>query len=286
MLVSIYLPTKNRLHSLKHAIQSVLDQTHSDWELLVVNDGSTDGTAAYLAGLALSEPRIRVVNLPESVGGCAARNVAIERASGEMLTGLDDDDYFAPQRLASLVRAWEAFAREGCSPSCLYTQISEVQEGRVVHVSRKPASCVAEDMFIANVVGSQIFAPKHVYVEAGLFDPRMPAWQDLEFYIRVLKRFGPARLVDEPSYFFENSVRPDRISLRSSLNIRRAFNLVCELHAQAQGRRIQALYLQLFSKVYGVRPTWSDVCRFMSLGFWGAGTMGLLKAVVRNRWCT
>lgn len=93
MLVTIYIPTKNRLDLLKRAIKSVRDQTYSNIELIVVDDGSKDGTREYLekeheAGL------LRAIFHQESLGACVARNAAIELSQGEFITGLDDDDYF------------------------------------------------------------------------------------------------------------------------------------------------------------------------------------------------
>ncbi|WP_290868647.1 glycosyltransferase family 2 protein [Aquabacterium sp.] len=283
MLVSIYVPTKNRVALLKEAVASVQRQSYANWELVIVNDGSTDETAEYLAAVSAQDSRIRYINMPASVGGCRARNAAIQAARGDMVTGLDDDDTFGPGRLQAFVSAWQALAGEKKPVSCLYSQISEVQHGRVVGVTSKPASCDLEDMFTANVVGSQIFAPRQFYLDAGLFNPEMPAWQDMEFYMRLLKRFGTARLVDEGNYFFENTPRVDRVSTKSQQNIRRAFELVNALHAEGLGRRTQRLYLQLFVRVYDIQPSLADVLAFVRLGWWPEGWVRLLKAFVRNR---
>ncbi len=278
MLVTIYIPTKNRLQLLTAAVDSVLRQSHGELELIIVDDGSSDGTPGYLARLADVDPRVRFLRHETSQGGPAARNAAILAARGAFVTGLDDDDTFEPQRVEEFVRAWQALAARGERPSCLYSQLNEIQHGCHVGISERPDRACYEDMFRQNVVGNQVFAPKSHLVDAGLFRVDMPAWQDLEFFMRVLRTFGPARLVDRPSYNFENSPRADRISATGESKLRTAYAMVDAAHSEGIARRSQALYLQLFAQVYGIRPRVGDYRRFASLGFWPRGLARLLRA--------
>jgi glycosyltransferase involved in cell wall biosynthesis len=94
--VSIILPTYNRVDVIGRAIASILQQTHTDWELLVVDDGSTDGTLARLQGL---DPRIRLLPQPNQ-GVAAARNTGIAAARGRYVAFMDSDDEWRPQFLA------------------------------------------------------------------------------------------------------------------------------------------------------------------------------------------
>ena len=282
MLVTVYIPTKNRLQLLSAAVDSVLAQTHRELELIVVDDGSTDGTPAYLAEKAAQDPRLRFLRHEASRGGPAARNAAIVASRGAFVTGLDDDDTFEPERIEEFVRAWQALAARGERPSCLYSQLKEIQHGQHVRTSARPAMASYEDMFRQNVVGNQIFAPKAHYVEAGLFRVDLPAWQDLEFFMRLLRSFGPARLVDCASYNFENSPRSDRISAQGENKLRVAYALVDAAHSNGIGRRSQALYLQLFAKVYGIRPSMADFRRFAALGLWPRGLARLLRASLHS----
>lgn len=94
---SVVLTTFNRSEILPRAVSSVLSQIEVDLELVVVNDGSTDGTKSYLAGIA--DPRVVVVNR-ENGGLSAARNTGIAQASGDWITFLDDDDMALPHWLA------------------------------------------------------------------------------------------------------------------------------------------------------------------------------------------
>ena len=105
-LISIVLATRDRCHLLPSAIESVLAQQHQRWELVVVDDGSTDGTGEYLA--SLTDPRIRTVTAHER-GLTAARNAALDAVAGSIVAYLDDDNRMAPQWLRGI--AW-AFDRD------------------------------------------------------------------------------------------------------------------------------------------------------------------------------
>lgn len=282
MLISVYIPSKNRLDLLKAAIDSALGQTHREVEVIVVDDGSTDGTPAYLAGLAATDPRVRFIRHEQSKGGPAARNAAIEAARGEFVTGLDDDDTFEPDRLETFVTAWNELVAAGQKPSCLYSQLYEIRFGQRYGVTTKAAVANYEDMFDGNVVGNQIFAPRQHYLDAGLFRLDLPAWQDLEFFMRVLRTLGPARLVDKPTYNFDNSPRGDRVSMKSQEKMRQAFDLVNRAHSDGIPRRTQLLYLQLFRKQYGIKPSLADYRAFTALGLWPRGLLKLVRATLRN----
>lgn len=278
MLVSVYMPTKNRLASLRVAVDSVLAQTHREIELVVVDDGSRDGTPDYLHALAQSDGRVRFLRNETSAGPPAARNAAILRSEGAFVTGLDDDDRFLPNRVEAFLDYWELLTRHGERPSCLYAlDVSQVG-GREV-VTPKLARIGYDAMFESNLLGNQIFAPRAHFVEAGLFDTALPLWQDLEFFMRILQRFGPGRLLDLPTYVFDISPRDDRVSVTSPARLRRAFELVSARHAADSGRRRQQLFLQMFSWYYGTRPTLADFAYFMGQGVW----MGGLARLARRR---
>ncbi|MCB0211820.1 MAG: glycosyltransferase [Anaerolineae bacterium] len=98
--VSVIIPTYNREHLIGQAIDSVLSQTFTDYELIVVNDGSTDDTAHILNRYG---DRIRAMNLTTNAGPSSARNLALDAARGEMIALLDSDDTWYPNMLALMV---------------------------------------------------------------------------------------------------------------------------------------------------------------------------------------
>ncbi|MBN2579012.1 MAG: glycosyltransferase family 2 protein [Pirellulales bacterium] len=93
-LISIIMPVYNGRSTLDRALQSVLNQTFSDWELLLIDDCSTDGSADILRLWEEREPRIKFLCTPENSGQCAARNLGLRHARGEFVCYLDQDDEY------------------------------------------------------------------------------------------------------------------------------------------------------------------------------------------------
>lgn len=281
MRISVYIPTKNRRQALEKAVDSVLTQTHQDVEVIVVSDGSTDDTEQYLQQKSAADPRLKFFIKPQSEGAPAARNLAIKSATGEFITGLDDDDEFLPNRLALMLDYWQLLERYSISPSCLYTPDLIYRDGKEIAKSKKLGNVSYEQLFEFNHVGNQIFAPKSTFIEAGLFDEAMPAWQDMEFFFRVLKKFGRASLLDIPTQIMDDTPRADRISIKSRARLQHAYSLFVEKHCQGSQRNAQKLFLQMFSRFYSNRPTLSDWLTFLKLGFWPKGILSLFVSTFR-----
>lgn len=114
--VTVMMPVYNGRRLIEASIKSLLNQTFTDWECIIVNDGSTDGTTEYLA--TLTDPRFRVVTLDNNHGRANARETALNLASGEFLAMLDADDIYHPEKLERQVKALREnpdIALIGCS---------------------------------------------------------------------------------------------------------------------------------------------------------------------------
>jgi len=277
--VSVYIPTRNRVDLLAAAVRSVLAQQFTDLELIVVDDASTDGTALFLESITREDRRVRALRNESPRGAPASRNKAITQATGDFITGLDDDDTFEPQRLSALHDCWASYVRHNIPVSCIYTQDVFLSGGMELFVTKKRGTVGFADLAEANHIGNQVFAPTPVFREAGLFDERLPAWQDFEFFIRIVKRFGPARLLDMPLYRFDVTPSRDRISSKQD-RVRSAYELVSNLHFPDDSRARQKLMLQVFSTFYGIKPTLKDLARFTALGFWPRGWATLSKKML------
>ncbi|CAA9889564.1 Glycosyl transferase family 2 [Candidatus Methylobacter favarea] len=183
-LVSVFIPTKNRLELLARAINSVKAQTYKNIEIIVVDDGSTDETWSYLQQQNQTSGTVIIRN-EESQGACAARNAAILASTGNFVTGLDDDDYFAPDRIDQFVKRWETSE----SVAGLFDSVQIITaNGRVIRHQKQVVTY--QNLRKTNLVGSLVFAPRSHYIEAGLFDKAMPAWQDWDLWIRMARIFG------------------------------------------------------------------------------------------------
>ena len=282
MMVSVYVPTRNRSELLGAAVNSVLRQDFQDFELIIVDDASSDETPQLLAALADKDTRVRFIRNEQPQGAAASRNTAIRAAIGTFVTGLDDDDEFEAHRLTAFVDLWNALPRYDSTASCLFSQDILVSEGAEIGVSCKRGTVRFSDLLEANHIGGQIFAPKNVFESVGLFNSKLPAWQDLEIFMRIVKQHGPARLVDLPLYRFDVSQSRDRISAKQE-RVRSAYRMVSDLHCAGDVRAQQKLFMQVFSSYYGFKPTASDLIEYGRLGMNLKGLLVMSTRVLRRR---
>lgn len=99
--ISVVLPVHNRADVLARAIRSVLDQRVQDWELIIVDDGSTDGSV--MAARSFGDPRVKIIELGQNRGGNAARNAGVREAQAPLVTFLDSDDTYLPGKLETVL---------------------------------------------------------------------------------------------------------------------------------------------------------------------------------------
>lgn len=210
--VGIYMPTHNRVELLKKAIASVQTQSYQNFKLVVVNDGSTDDTKTYLE--SLTDPRITFIEHNESVGACRSKNAAITSLDTELVTGLDDDDVFLPDRLADLLSVYNekyAFVCSGCFldygtyKKALFTKNGEV---------------TLSDAFDLNQYSNQILVNRQRVLKIEGFDEDIPALQDHDLWVRLISEFGSAFRIGKPSYIMNDNHSFERISsVENKLNI-------------------------------------------------------------------
>lgn len=198
-LVSVYIPTKNRAQLLRRALKSVQTQTYGNLEIIVVNDGSNDDTEATVQQAMASDSRIKLISFTESVGAPKARNEAISNASADFVTGLDDDDFFLPHRIESLVRAYDPEYAFVCAG--YYWSYGRVK--RPLHNSLMLIDLDAQ--LHMNEASNQVLVEKSRVLEVGGFDEKMVSCQDWELWTRLLVSYGPALRVNDESYVIDAS---------------------------------------------------------------------------------
>lgn len=222
-LVTIYIPTFNRVELLKRAVNSVLTQTHKNIELIIVNDASTDDTESYLESLVKKDSRVRYFTNKESKKACYSRNLAINNATGEFITGLDDDDYFESNRIERFLSDWNNKAMALYS----YSIESECSNKKLI---KRPSKISQKNLLICNYPGNQIFTKTKYLREINGFDEMLPAWQDLDTWYRILAK--PNSFMDlsmHSSYIIDVSHDSPRISEDLS-RIDIAYKIFCEKH--------------------------------------------------------
>lgn len=183
--VTVIMPTFNRAHLVGHAIQSVLDQTYHDFELIVVDDGSTDNTEEVVQGFG--DPRIRFIRHAGNRGAGAARNTGIRAALGKYIAFQDSDSEWLPHKLE---RQMAVFKLDGQNRLGLVLCDLIMASGSKGERILKPRMhrLTYEDLLYpaAHGVGTVAFLLKRDLTAPELhFDERLPALQDWELLLRV-----------------------------------------------------------------------------------------------------
>jgi glycosyltransferase involved in cell wall biosynthesis len=194
-LVSVVLPTHNRVDLLAGAVESVLSQTEKRFELIVVDDGSRDTTPGYLAALTNRDPRTRSIRLEIPRGGGAARNEGLRVSRGDWVAFLDDDDRWLPTKLERQLTALRAHPA-AVAASCGYERVFPSRKRQVVAV---PPSVDLSDLFEFNVLGSAslCMCTARALRRIGGFDTTLVAGQDLDLWVR-LRQLGEIVVCSEP----------------------------------------------------------------------------------------
>jgi glycosyltransferase involved in cell wall biosynthesis len=185
--VTVVLPTHNRASTLERAINSVLNQTFSDFELIVVDDGSTDSTPAILEACA-ARHNVRIVSTPHR-GCAAARNTGISRAQGRYVAFQDSDDEWEPRKLATAIAMLERTGPEtGVFYSDMHVVLPDGRSGVLKTPDVTPGVLIDERTldYLVRCIGIQSAVIKReCFDRVGTFDEALPRLIDLELFIRL-----------------------------------------------------------------------------------------------------
>lgn len=193
-LVSVIIPTHNRLAFLKDAVTSVGAQSFRSVELIIVDDGSTDGTADWLKSGVSDD--LRVIH-QSNQGVSSARNTGIKASTGELIAFLDSDDTWLPEKLALQVRFFQTH------PAAQICQTGEIWIRNGVRVNpgkrhRKESGMIFErSLALCLVSPSAVMMRRSLLDEVGLFDESLPACEDYDLWLRILWKY-PVELLDPP----------------------------------------------------------------------------------------
>lgn len=188
------------------AVDSVLAQDYPNVELIVVDDGSTDRTASLLDAHPAREC-FMVRSVPRPAGAPAARNLALDIASGQYITGMDDDDTMTSTRLSELMHCYQQGAW-----SCVASTYQDIYGTKAI-IRRLDTGVIDYNAIRHyNKIGNQVLTSTERLRAIGGFDPSLPAFQDYDTWIRLLERFGPAFKLRDPSYVSYVTHSANRIS--------------------------------------------------------------------------
>ena len=186
--VSVVIPTYNRANLLPRAVNSVLAQTYQDYEIIIVDDCSSDNTQAVISNF--DDSRIHSLRHERNKGASAARNTGIGYARGEYIAFLDDDDEWLPINLEDQVRLLDLSPH---SVGLTYGWMDTVEDssGRIMPGSRDTISGdVFEDALGLNFPPTPaLLVRSSVVREVGGFDERLTIYEDPDFFLRISQRY-------------------------------------------------------------------------------------------------
>jgi len=205
--ISIITPTYDRREMIGRAIESVLAQTWSDWEMIIVDD--CPERPAEEAVRRFTDPRITYIKHEKNSGGAAARNTAMARAKGEYFSFIDDDDEWYPDALETLHNSLQ-----GTPPDvgfCYAAIENRYPDGRVevTHVPQGVADYHERALTkFHGFIGQTLLVKRAVYEDVGGWDPAFPSHQEIEWVIRITKKYKALAIDRLVVRFFAGSDHP------------------------------------------------------------------------------
>lgn len=240
-MVSIILPTYNRAHLISRAIRSLLQQTYQDFEIVIIDDASTDNTKEVIN--SFNDPRIRYLNHEINRGLSAARNTGIKASKGEYLAFQDDDDLWTKDKLEKQMHIFDENAKIGV----VYSGIIRIKSGKEIY--EHPPDNVKKNGYVYKEVFYDLpiymvtaVIKKSCFDKIGLFDESLPSFEDKDIFIRLSKHFE-FRLVDKPLVI--SWVSPDSLT-RNTDFLKKSTEILLKKHHDGYHLNTIALSKRLF----------------------------------------
>ncbi len=291
--VSVVIPTYNRAYCLGATLQSLQCQTYTDWEAVVVDDGSTDDTAALIERLRSADPRIRY-HLQTNAGVSAARNTGMRLAAGDWIGFLDSDDQWEPWKLAAQVACFEHLPDVGmvwtdmnafdASGTLVATRYLRKMYGAYNAIGARPlfqaeqpfgalAPAVAEqnaslagamvrsgDVFSSMLFGSlvhtsTVLLSRKRLLAVGFFNEEFHTGEDYDFHFRTCRE-GPVALLDAPAIRYRIAGGADQLTAPGRLVEMACNGLKTRELALARDRSRIALSDAEIARIMGDATAW------------------------------
>jgi GT2 family glycosyltransferase len=199
-LVSVIIPTHNRLHYLPEAVESVFAQCYANWELIIVDDGSSDGTTDYLQALAGRDHRVSGIFHPHCANPARLRNIGVAGARGDYIAFLDSDDLWLPDKLTVQV------GRLHQDPRCRWSYTADMLIGahgeKIAFVPDvpllQPSGWILDALLraVASVSLPSVLVERSLFLDSGGFDETFRYCEDTELWCRLAVR-SPVLFVPE-----------------------------------------------------------------------------------------
>ncbi|RAU22246.1 hypothetical protein CU669_08960 [Paramagnetospirillum kuznetsovii] len=197
--VTVLMPTYNQCRYIDKAVRSILTQSFTDFEMIIFNDGSTDGTADYLA--TITDPRVRIIH-QENIGFTCSVNNGIRLARGEFITWIGSDNIHEPWFLAALLGGLAAFPETGFAYSAFYLMDENDTITSLVSCNHLAPRNLA---ISENGFGAPTFLYRRSYHDVvGYYDEDMKYACDTDFWERILRHAKPVYVIEPTARFREH----------------------------------------------------------------------------------
>ena len=222
-LVSVIMPAYNAETFIADSIRSVINQTYQHWELLIIDDHSTDATRKIIRKFYEEDSRIRLLENSSNFGTHHTRNKGIKAAQGEFIAFLDADDLWKPEKLAKQLKKLSSKNLSACFSS--YDLISE--DGQNLHKKVQALPVLHyEKLLKANYVGN-LTGIYNAKVLGKIYCPEIAKRQDWALWLEVIRQGGPMDGIQESLAFYRN--RKDSISTNKLEMLRYNFKVYHEV---------------------------------------------------------
>ncbi|MCM1251276.1 MAG: glycosyltransferase [Clostridium sp.] len=197
--VSIIIPTYNRADCIEKSVRSVLEQTYREFELIIVDDGSTDNTQDVIN--SIEDERMRYIKMPENHGASAARNEGIRQAAYEYIAFQDSDDWWKPDKLEKQMQALMDNPQAGmvyCAYECnrFDGDITIVPDEQIPLHDKQ--GDIYEKLLCRNTIGAPtVLARRECFSKVGLFCENLSCLEDWELFMRIAKEYS-ILFIEEP----------------------------------------------------------------------------------------
>ena len=189
IFISVILPVYNRENKVLNAIESVLSQSYSDWELILINDNSTDNSLEVLN--SYKDERIVVSSTPKNVGPAAARNLGISKSKGDFISFLDSDDYYEPEFLKQSIDLLSQTNNKVGFSWTGYNYVSSSGKKAQFWKPEKSSDYYRSFLFSLHTgTNSGLMIKKMVFSKCGYFDDMLPAAEDTDLLLRIIQKYN------------------------------------------------------------------------------------------------
>ncbi len=244
MLISVIIPVYNRPSFLPTAVESVLNQTYKDFELIIVDDNSTSDTY-FSVYPYLKDKRITYYWLNKNRGVSYSRNYGIKKSKGELIAFLDSDDYWLPEKLEKQI---DYILKNNYS--ICQTEEIWIRKGKFVN-PRKKHKKIEGDIFeksleLCIVSPSAVLIKREVFEKIGLFDENLPACEDYDLWLRVSLHYKVGLLKEK--LIVKRNGHEDQLSKLKALDRYRIYSLLKLLKNHNLDEKRKALVIQTLIK--------------------------------------